>query len=246
MSHQAPGDQAGADPGQEEELPQPRGRRDRRRAGGLRTDLGVGALLLVGGLLVVNAITHSGHHASGSAASHAASKSPAPRTSTGVPTVTTHHDQPIGSPFVTLTHVPGGWVPLDPLPARTSRNAHDCPAGQSCAELHDIPAAVAAAVRAQFPGARIVSVDTVRLADPPWARRVWFREITAQVGAGQLRLTLQVPQRGGPQPLGPLSGTVVYALSRQYSVVAWLDPQTEGKLYTMLHLAQDPRLLEAR
>jgi hypothetical protein len=246
MSDQAPGDQAGADPGQEEELPQPRGRRDRRRAGGLRTDLGVGALLLVGGLLVVNAITHSGHHASGSATSHAASKSPAPRTSTGVPTVTAHHDQPSGSPFVTLTHVPGGWVPLDPLPARTSRNGHDCPAGQSCAELHDIPAAVATAVRAQFPGARIVSVDTVRLADPPWARRVWFREITAQVGAGQLRLTLQVPQRSGPQPLGPLSGTVVYALSRQYSVVVRLDPQTEGKLYTMLHLAQDPRLLEAR
>lgn len=230
MSQQAPA--AGGDPGQDEELPEPR----RHRATRLRVDLAIGASLLVVALLVVNAISHGDH------------KSSRPRatatTSAVLPPVVPAH--PEASPFVTLTRVPGGFVPRDPLPARTSRDARACPVGQMCAELHDIPAAVAAAVRSQFPGAQVISVDTVRLAEPSWTRRVWFREITAHVGLGRLRLSVQVPLRDGRQPLGPLSGTVVYAVSQQYSVVVALDPQTEGELYTMLRLAQDPRLLDAR
>lgn len=218
----------------EEPLPGQRGGQRR-----LRLDIAVGAVLLGAAFLIARAASGGG-----SSPSPGQSGTPTHATTAAPPVVRV---QPSGSPtpFVTVSRVGGGWLPEQPLPRRTSADPRSCPPQHSCRLVRTVPDALRAAVHATFRNARIREVESVALTGGPARPRLWFRKVSADLGAGRLVVWLAAPAANGREPPGPSSATVVRAVLGQYAETLWIAPQQEGVLYRLLHLAQDARLLDA-
>jgi hypothetical protein len=222
-------------PGGEEELPQPGPTNNRR----LRRDLLIGGGLLVGVLVVGRAISTGEHKPNAAVATRTTQASlipPPPQPTTPIVPA---------SSSVLLTRGNGSVILVAALPERTSDNPAVCPAHLSCFTQEAVPGTVLDAVKAVFPGARLLSESTVRLLTNPWAGSVWFRQLSFRVLGSRLQVVVSTP---GPTD-APGSGTtgtgVVYYRStfQQYLVAAQIGPGSGGSVEKLRRLAHDERLL---
>ena len=228
--------------GLDEELPQPRRHRDlpfRRRLG---LDIGLGALGLILAVFIGSALARNGG-SSGAAQSAPASPSIS-RAAAPAPLA------PAATDFVTVTAVPGGWLP---------RPAHrlKCPYETRSISLIGLAAPAREAVRAAFAGATITFGRTVRLYVKNLGGALIALDIAARRDGERITLRLRsivlrhVGQGGGAQTATViLNGRRILQYQTRlgrYSVVVQVEAPASRKLRLapLVHLATDLRLLSA-
>ena len=168
----------------EEELAQPVPPDPRTRRG-----LAVGAVVLVGAALIARAV--SSHHPAGSAAT---SSSPRPGSPSSSPASSRFQPPPdvVGSAQVVVPEgnrpTFGGRLVLTPI---------DCPRFATCSASAQLPGAVLAALRAEFPGAAVTSSSSA-LANRSgrFEPDLLERTVAARAGRSTIRLGIGKP-RGG-------------------------------------------------
>jgi hypothetical protein len=228
------------EPGADEELPQPRRHRDLARAQRLRVDLGIGALGLVLAATVGSALAH--HANSSSAARSAPASLSTSRAAAPAPL------PPIASDFVTVSAVPGGWLPRPPRP-------FNCPYETHCVTVAEVPQQVREAVRDAFAGATITFARTMRLYIKNVGNALTALDMTARRGGERITLRLRsiVQTRRGAGG-GATAVPVIFngrrilqyqtRLGRYSVIVQVVAPATERvRLAPLVHLATDIRLL---
>jgi hypothetical protein len=214
---------------EEEELP----RQSRRR---LRTDLAVGAVILVVVLVVGRALAG---HGGGPDAAPTRSVAPSTGATSAVPVV----PPPVPSE-VAITHA-NGAVELRPaLPPRTSQNPAACPI-ESCETEDAVPTGVLDAIDAVFPHGETLFKITVHLPAAPWHGALWFRQVNLLVNGKQLLVRISAPGPSDDLASGTTSDGLVYyrAAFGQYVVALQVDPGAGGTLEKLRALAHDERLL---
>jgi hypothetical protein len=255
-----------ADPGPDEDLPQPRDSAERSWFVRTSVTVAVAAAVLIGALVVARALSGDRRStASAPTGSPSPSVNPriyssiAPDTGSGLlngmATMSIPPGHPIPIPIgpgdVTTISIGPGRAEIDQrLPPSTSDDPAECPTGIDCYTEENAAASARAAVRAAFPGAVIQSASTVHLNSEQFGQMLWFVQINALVGHNQLVVRVQAPRdtdrnRSGADNAGDSTIAYYEHALRQYHVFVQVDGPAGAvpSVRSLKVLAHDVRLL---